>query len=304
MEQSEAFKATERMKQYIQTHIQEEITMSQLARAAGYSMYHAARLFKEQTGMAPFEYLRKQRLVESAFVLRRKGGKKIVDVAFDYMFSSHEGYTRAFSKTFGITPKRFSAYPKPKDWLILFQTIHRNQEKEEDTNMEKTAIIFTQIVERPKRKLLVKRATKAEDYFSYCEEVGCGKDNNSSAWDVLSQIKEALNEPVGCWLPENMRPKGTSVYVHGVEIPDDYSGEIPKGFDVIDLPPCKMLVFQGEPYDDEQYGEAIDALWERIAKFNPEVYGYEYAYELAPKMQLAPMGWRGYIEMHPIREKK
>ena len=53
MEQSEAFKATERMKQYIQTHIQEEITMSQLARAAGYSMYHAARLFKEQTGMAP-----------------------------------------------------------------------------------------------------------------------------------------------------------------------------------------------------------------------------------------------------------
>jgi len=64
-----------------------------------------------------------------------------------------------------------------------------------------------------------------------------------------------------------------------------------------------MLVFQGEPYDDEVFDQAISALWERIEIFNPEVYGYEYADELAPRMQLAPLGWRGYIEMRPVREK-
>jgi len=37
---------------------------------------------------------------------------------------------------------------------------------------------------------------------------------------------------------------------------------------------------------------------------NPIVYGYEYADALAPRMQLAPMGWRGYIEMRPVREIK
>ena len=41
---------------------------------------------------------------------------------------------------------------------------------------------------------------------------------------------------------------------------------------------------------------------EQIKKFNPEVYGYAYAPHLAPRMQLAPMGWRGYIEMWPVEE--
>ena len=68
------------------------------------------------------------------------------------------------------------------------------------------------------------------------------------------------------------------------------------------MPPCKLLVFQGEPYDDDEFEQAIGALWEQIEKFNPEVYGYAYADELAPRMQLVPLGWRGYIEMRPVRE--
>lgn len=39
---------------------------------------------------------------------------------------------------------------------------------------------------------------------------------------------------------------------------------------------------------------------ERIAAVNPEAYGYRYAPELAPRMQPAPQGWRGYIEMLPV----
>ena len=101
-----------------------------------------------------------------------------------------------------------------------------------------------------------------------------------------------------------MIKEGTSPYVHGVEVPYDYHGEVPEGFDLIDLDACKMLVFQGEPYNDENFEDAIGALWDRIEKFNPEVYGYEYDNTIAPKMQLEPQGWRGYIELHPIKEKK
>ena len=171
---------------------------------------------------------------------------------------------------------------------------------------EKPAIIFTQIVERPARKLLLKHSTSAEGYFGYCEEFGCADDGsgNSIPWEIVSKIKEALYEPVGLWLPDTMRLAGTGVYAQGVELPIDYDGAIPDGFDVIDLEPCKLLVFQGEPYDDDDYQQAIGALWARIEKFNPEVYGYEYADELAPRMQLAPMGWRGYIELRPVREIK
>jgi AraC-like DNA-binding protein len=300
MRNNETIEVIERVKEYIKEHIKDEITLRELAQVAGYSMYHTSHIFKEIEGIAPFEYIRKQRLILSAFSLRKKSSR-IIDIAFDYMFSSHEGYTRAFSKSFGISPKRFSRTKQSNDWIIPYSTIKHSSSKEE-LHMKDTTIIFTQIVERPKRKLLLKRGIKATDYFEYCEEVGC-INASSEPWEILSKVKEALNEPAGCWLPKSMIKEGTSEYVHAVEVPFDFNGDIPEGFELLDLEPCKMLVFQGEPYDDEEFGDAINALWERIEKFNPEVYGYEYDDSIAPRMQLEPQGWRGYIELYPIKEK-
>lgn len=295
--------AAAQMQSYIKKHIQERISSSDIAKAAGYSQYHAARLFKEETGMSPFEYIRRERLVQSARALR-SNKPKVLDIALDFVFDSHEGFTRAFTKAFGITPKKYADYPNPTGWLIPYRYPDRRNNKSEESNMEtKTAIIFTQIMERPARKLILRRSKQATHYFEYCEEFGCGENVMPSPWDILCGIKEALYEPVGVWLPDNMRPEGTGIYAHGVEVAAGYSGIIPDGFDVIELEPCKMLVFQGEPYDDENYQEAVGICMERIDKYNPEVYGYEYAAELAPKMQLAPMGWRGYIELRPVIEK-
>ncbi|KUG02446.1 right origin-binding protein [hydrocarbon metagenome] len=84
-------------------------------------------------------------------------------------------------------------------------------------------------------------------------------------------------------------------------MPVEYSGSIPEGFDIIQLPPCKMMVFQGEPYDDEKFMEAIQNLWEIMKKYNPETYGFQWADEDAPRFQLAPMGYRGYIEARPVK---
>ncbi len=130
-----------------------------------------------------------------------------------------------------------------------------------------TRIIFVQVVERPARKLLLKRGEKAEDYFAYCEEVGC------EVWDVLCGVKEALYEPVGLWLPAHLVPAGTSRYAQGVELPwitADYTG----GCDLITLPPCRMMVFQGEPYDDAVFEDAIREVWKHIDRFDPTLYGY------------------------------
>lgn len=301
--ESERSAATERMKVYIAEHLQEPLTASDVAKAAGYSQYHAAKVFKWETGMSPFEYIRRERLTASAHALRR-GLYKVLDVALDFVFDSHEGFTRAFTNGFGISPKKYATHPTPDGWLIPYCYLNRSKSNMEETTMNQTSVIFTQIIERPARKLILKRSYKADDYFSYCEEVGCGAYDNSAAWDVLGEIKEALYEPVGLWLPDNMRLAETGVYAHGVEVSTDYAGDIPDGFDVIELEPCKLLVFQGEPYSDEDFMTAVGVCMERICKFNPEVYGYQYAPELAPKMQLKPWGWRGYIEMCPVKSMK
>ena len=291
------------MKTYIAANLQEPITSGGLAKAVEYSQYHAARIFKEETGLSPFEYIRQQRLVMSAHALRKAGKPKVFDVALDFVFDSHEGFTRAFVNAFGITPKKYAKHPNPDGWRIPYRYLDRQKNKMEELTMaEKTAVIFVQIMDRPARKLILRRSKNATDYYTYDEEFGCENEVPTHPWNVLSGIKEALYEPVGAWLPENMRPAGTGVYAHAVEVPADYAGEIPEGFDVIDLAPCKVMVFQGEPYVDEAYEEAVGACMDRIQKFNPEVYGYQYAPELAPRMQFAPAGWRGYIELWPVKE--
>jgi len=303
----------EKIKAYIAANLQKPITASDLAKAVGYSQYHMARMFKEETGLTPFEYLRSERLKAAADVLR-KSRAKVVDVAFDFVFDSHEGFTRAFTRAFGITPKKYTKHPHNclgENALCAFFSSDRRQQKlpKQFPSIKKTEVmemntiaLFTQIIERPKRKLILQQGVNCHDYFSYCEEIGCGKNDDSAAWDILAEIKEALHEPAGFWMPDNLRAPGKGTYAHGIEVPFDYAGEIPEGFDVIILEPCKMLVFQGEPYNDENFGEAIGICTEQIKKFNPEVYGYKYAPELAPKMQLKPWGWRGYIEMYPVVE--
>ncbi len=297
---TETSAAVDRMKKYIADQLHEPITASDVAKAAGYSQFHAARIFKAEIGLAPFQYIRRQRLTASARALR-SGKHKVLDVALDFVFDTHEGFTRAFTNGFGITPKRYAARSTPEGWLIPTSYLDRSTTNLEEWNMNRTSVIFTQIVDRPARKLILWRSKTAGDYMAYATEIGCGEHNASAAWDVLTEIKEALYEPVGVWLPENMRPAGTGVYAHGVEVAENFHGEIPEHFEVLELPACQMMVFQGEPYDDEIFEEAVGMCMEQIKHFNPEVYGYEWAPELAPRMQLAPEGWRGYIEMLPVR---
>lgn len=155
--------------------------------------------------------------------------------------------------------------------------------------------VFVQVVERPARKLILKRGVKAEEYFEYCEEVGC------DVWGILCSIKDALYEPIGMWLPENFQKAGTSKYAMGVEVPLNYRGQVPEGFDSIDLPACKVMVFQGPPFDNEKFETAIGDMWKLMEGYNPQFYGFKWADEDGPRFQLEPQGERGYIEARPVR---
>lgn len=75
---------------------------------------------------------------------------------------------------------------------------------------------------------------------------------------------------------------------------------IPQGFDVINLPVCKYLMFQGEPFPEEDYCQAIEQMWEAIKKYDPTVIGYTWDKE-NPRIQLEPIGTRGYIELVAIK---
>jgi AraC family transcriptional regulator len=287
------------MQDCIERHIAEPITLHMLAQAAGYSPWHAARIFKELTGKTPFEYIREIRLSRAAEKLK-SGESKIVDVAFDFVFESHEGFTRAFSKKFGISPRHYSKNTPP---LKLFMPesacdYYLRLQKGEITmpSTTKNNTVFVQVIDRPARKLILKRGIKAKDYYAYCEELSC------DVYEELKGMKDALYEPIGMWLPKNLQKPGTSEYAMGVEMPADYTGKAPEGYEIITLKPCKMMVFQGPSYDDAKFEEAIGDLWAVMKTYNPELYGFAWADDDGPRFQLEPQGYRGYIEARPVRQ--
>ncbi len=53
----------------------------------------------------------------------------------------------------------------------------------------------------------------------------------------------------------------------------DYAGDIPKSFDVVTLPACEYLTFQGEPFKEEDYCQAIAAVQCATEKYGPSVIG-------------------------------
>ncbi len=299
MERWETVKSVQRMQEYIDENLHQSITLSDLAKAAGYSHWHSARIFKELTGKSPYEYIRSLRLSKAAEVLEGEQ-IRVIDVAFDFVFDSHEGFTRAFTRQFGVSPRVFSRNPRPVQLFMpapirdYYLNLQKGEIKMSENQSSKT--VFVQVVERPTRKVILKRGIQATHYFEYCDEVGC------EIWNVLSGIKDAMYEPIGMWLPPSLVKAGTSEYVQGVEVSTDFAEAIPDGYEEIELPPCKMMVFQGEPYDDKKFGEAIEELWDVMKRYNPEIYGYEWADDEAPRFQLAPMGYRGYIEARPVRQ--
>lgn len=281
-----------KIQRYIKSNIKKTITLTDISKHVNYSLWYTAKIFKEVLGMSIFTYIRKIRLTEAAKVIR-DSNVKIIDVAFDFVFDSHEGFTRAFAKEFNVNPKQYQKSPIPLPYFSPYEVLGDSKERKNDF-MENKAV-FIQIIERPKRKAIVKRALNATHYFEYCEQVGC------DIWGVLSSVKEAISEPVGMWLSKKLTKPGTSTYVQGVEVPYDYQGLVPEGYELIDLPETLMMMFQGEPYNDDDFEAEISQVMHFVQKYNPQYYGYEYD-EDGYRFQYEPQGYRGYIEGRTLRK--
>jgi len=84
--------------------LREQLTVADLAAAASYSLYHFCRVFGRHTRHSPYDYLMRRRMTLAAHEVLRTD-RRIVDLAVEFRFDSHEGFTRAFQRAFGLTPQ-------------------------------------------------------------------------------------------------------------------------------------------------------------------------------------------------------
>ncbi len=95
----------ETVSSYIDAHIQESITVDELARQVHMSKYHFLRKFKDLTGVTVHTFLTNKRLIHAAEGLR--SGKGISQVYQEAGFSDYSSFLRNFKKTFGVSPGKY-----------------------------------------------------------------------------------------------------------------------------------------------------------------------------------------------------
>lgn len=114
----------------IDRRITESICVEELARTAGYSPFHFSRIFTKTTGLSIKSYILRRKLEYALYDLAQ--GKKVIDVALNYGFETHAGFTKAFKKCFGCPPSLYrlhvSASPPKRATItdILMEEIRMN----------------------------------------------------------------------------------------------------------------------------------------------------------------------------------
>lgn len=124
---------------YIESHLDVELGLDLLAERANFSPYHFHRVFHQFVGENLKSYVRRLRLEQAAYRLKISQAS-VLDLALQAGYQTHESFTRAFARHFGMPPAAFRAryqhrrsYPTlrktastamPNLELELFQPIH------------------------------------------------------------------------------------------------------------------------------------------------------------------------------------
>lgn len=88
---------------YMENHLDENISVHEVAKASGYSYFHFTRVFQSALGESIGNYIQKRRLSSAAQKLLYSD-RKIIDIAIESGFDSPESFSRAFKNVYQVSP--------------------------------------------------------------------------------------------------------------------------------------------------------------------------------------------------------
>lgn len=90
----------------METRVQEEINLEELALQTGFSLAHIRDVFRRNTGKSLSHYIQERKIANAAQELLYTD-KKIIDIAVQYGFSGRTVFSRIFRRHTGYTPSQF-----------------------------------------------------------------------------------------------------------------------------------------------------------------------------------------------------
>ncbi|AFZ28698.1 transcriptional regulator, AraC family [Gloeocapsa sp. PCC 7428] len=94
------------IKDYINEHLHQNLTLTEIAAIAQMSPYHFLRLFKQSIGVTPHQYILQRRIDKAKYLLQHSK-LSIAEIALCAGFCDQSHLTRCFKRMLGVTPKQF-----------------------------------------------------------------------------------------------------------------------------------------------------------------------------------------------------
>lgn len=211
---------------FVEANLKQQITVADMADAAGYSLYHFSRTFNGVVHHTPYDYLMRRRLSESARDLVETD-KRIIDIAFDYGFNSPETYSRAFRRMFGQQPSQWKEQGRLDRRFLMSPLTLQHLKHMNDGNH------LRPVLEERDAFLVAGVMTLVED----------GGETVSRLWEVLARELVGIEgaEYYGItWYPVDWEKSGF-FYMAGVKV--EAVGNVSPALVVKAIPPLKCARF-------------------------------------------------------------
>lgn len=105
----------EKIVDYVEQHLEEELSLDKIAKELNYSKFYIARSFSKKTGETIYKYIKERRLTLAAQKLVETK-KPIIEIAYEAQYNSQQAFTLAFNQLYLCTPQVYRKngiyYPK------------------------------------------------------------------------------------------------------------------------------------------------------------------------------------------------
>lgn len=220
---------------YIEANLDVDIHSSKVAGAAGISQWHFQRIFKALSSETLKTYIRSRRLANSLDKLLG-GNDKIIDIAICAGFESQESFSRAFKKSFQLTPAQ---YRKLGDKSLFLKKAQFSSEYLRHIN---TGLSLTPKIYQQEKMQLVGITTQ---FYSVDSEKNNIAQQLPPLWNgFLSRLDEIENIIEGvCYGVVRQAHDNTDLLQYSAVTAVSNVGKIPDGMSYVELPATTYASF-------------------------------------------------------------
>ena len=126
---------------YILAHLEEPISIEDVANQLSFSKYYFCRMFKEETGEGVYSFIKRLKVEQSAIDLKLQKDKRIADIGLDYGYSA-SNYSSLFKEHYQLSPNDYRKslegstisnpfYPQKQEVLDTFEDYQKKVELKE-----------------------------------------------------------------------------------------------------------------------------------------------------------------------------